>query len=494
MSATDSSFLNEKSLCFVLAALFIYHILCMQQPHMGLFYDEAYYAHWSENIAFGYYSKPPVVAWLIALTSHLFGNSDWAIKLGSPVLYTASAWLVYLLGRKLADRQVGVIASLVFISTPIIGFNSLFITTDAPLIFFWVLSSYLFLLCLDKNTWHMWILLGLSIGLGMLSKYTFALLPIGLVIYLVSQSKYAIFANKKAWLGGVVSCLLFALNLYWNSQNEFISFSHTQEIAKFEDKGLKFLSLLEFLFSQILVFGLITFAFFIFLLFKLRRKLTNNSACIYLLCIGLPILILVSCQALFARAFVNWAGPFVIAMSVAAAMLFTRANPRYWASALAFNHVLLILFFHWPIVLDGLGIEESKHNSPYHRLSGWQQLSNKIDSEYFRDEANVPSRLVSVDRNVLAYVGHYAGFTLDNLFYWNENRKNIRNHYDLVNDLGELGEHKAHFVSTSPMSDKVKHTFNRVDYLGQVSYEVSPEIKRAVYVYEVEGFYGYSDT
>jgi hypothetical protein len=485
---------SEKNLAIFLVLLFVYHVACIFQPHFGLFYDEAYYAHWAEDFAFGYYSKPPVVAWVIGVTSALFGDSDLAVKVGSPILYTAGSWLVYLLAKKCTSPPAAILSSVIFSSTLIVGFNSLFITTDAPLIFFWVLASYLFLMCLEHDKLYLWLALGGVIGLGMLSKYTFAMLPLGLVVFVLIQKKYALFVQPKVWAGGLVSIGLFSLNLYWNSQNAFISFSHTEEIAQLDNAGFKFQELLVFLLSQVLIFGLFVLALSLIRLARFWKKEHYANAFVwqYLACIGLPILILVAAQSFFARAYVNWAGPFVIPLSIACGMILHKVKAKYWCSALAFNHILLVLFFHWPFVLAGIGVEQKKTNSPYHRLSGWEQLTEQVEARLHSHSHPEMLSIVSVDRDVLAYVGHYAGYSVKDLFFWNSNRANIRNHYDLVNPLDGLAQDKSFFVSRSPISEEVAKSFSYVQTLGEVVYEVSPHIRRVVHIYEVGKFNGYS--
>ena len=44
--------------------------------HADLYPDEAQYWWWSTHPALGYYSKPPMVAWLIAVTTAAFGDSE----------------------------------------------------------------------------------------------------------------------------------------------------------------------------------------------------------------------------------------------------------------------------------------------------------------------------------------------------------------------------------------------------------------------------------
>ena len=55
---------------------------------------EAQYWFWSLHPALGYYSKPPLIAWLIALTTSLFGDSEFAIRLSAPLLHAIAAGLV----------------------------------------------------------------------------------------------------------------------------------------------------------------------------------------------------------------------------------------------------------------------------------------------------------------------------------------------------------------------------------------------------------------
>src|ERR1700674_1159419 len=73
----------------------------------GLYPDEAQYWFWAQHPAFGYYSKPPLVAWLIALTTAAFGDSEFAIRLSAPLLHAAAAGFVYAPAARLYDRRTG---------------------------------------------------------------------------------------------------------------------------------------------------------------------------------------------------------------------------------------------------------------------------------------------------------------------------------------------------------------------------------------------------
>ena len=54
-----------------------------------LYVDEAQYWTWAQNLDWGYFSKPPVIAWLIAASTALFGDGILAVKLSAILLYPA---------------------------------------------------------------------------------------------------------------------------------------------------------------------------------------------------------------------------------------------------------------------------------------------------------------------------------------------------------------------------------------------------------------------
>ena len=69
--------------------------------------DEAQYWRWSEKLDFGYYSKPPLIAWVIAGSTAVFGDSEWAIRFFAPVLHGIAAFFLFLLGRRAFDARIG---------------------------------------------------------------------------------------------------------------------------------------------------------------------------------------------------------------------------------------------------------------------------------------------------------------------------------------------------------------------------------------------------
>ena len=481
----------------VLAVVTVYRVVVLTQGHIGLFYDEAYYYHWSLEPAFGYYSKPPMVAWLIALCTHLFGHSVVAVKLASPLLYSASAWLVFLLGRYLWDARAGFFVGTVFLGCMLVGFNAIFITTDAPLIFFWSLSLYLFVRASREMRLWLWLALGASVGCGMLSKYTMAALPLSLLVFmLIDKDHRRLLRRYQPWLAALVAGLLFALNLYWNSLHDWISFQHTREIAHQGDSKFSLLPLLEFLFAQIFVFGPIWSFYALMLVRRHRQELANSQHTPHtrlLLCAGLGVLVLVSAQALGSHAFVNWAAPWIVAASLGLGLTLSTLSEgaRYLRRGVLVQLLLLSVFYHWPTLLNYVNIPATKSNNPYQRLAGWQDIAALL-----RDTTDqYPHAVLSSDaRDLLAYLGFYLRPGDLRLARWNPQDGPPRDHYDLLFNMRNYQHTDTEFlfVSKSPLKAEIRQRFAASEELATLDLHVMPGLERKVYLYLLRGFEGYA--
>lgn len=139
---------------------------------LNLYVDEAQYWYWAQTLDWGYYSKPPMIAAIIAATTSVCGDSEFCVRAGSLLFYPLSTLTLFLLARRLFDARVALLAALLFITLPSVSLSSSLISTDVALFFFWTLALYAFVRALDSDAWGDWLLLGVALGLGMLSKYT----------------------------------------------------------------------------------------------------------------------------------------------------------------------------------------------------------------------------------------------------------------------------------------------------------------------------------
>ena len=149
-----------------------------------LFGDEAQYWFWSQNLDFGYYSKPPIVAWAIKATTLFCGNQEACIRLSSPIFHALTAIITYLIGIQLFNYRVGLFSAIVYLTLPAVSLSANIISTDPFLLFFWSLSIYMTLKAIENDKWLSWIIAGISCGLGMMSKYSMVLFLLCLLLFL----------------------------------------------------------------------------------------------------------------------------------------------------------------------------------------------------------------------------------------------------------------------------------------------------------------------
>ena len=453
-----------------------------------LFFDEAYYYGWSQSLDWGYYSKPPVVAWLIRLTTDLFGNDEWAIKLAAPLLYCATGGLLYLIGKLLCNQRAGFYSAAIFLTMPLVSFNSLFITTDAPLLFCWALALWLFLRAQATNHWHFWLFAGLVGGFGLLSKYTFILFPAAFVIYaLLSSQGRLILANPRFWVACALAIGLLLPNLWWNYNHDFISFQHTAEISQQKENRIELSRLWEFWGTQFVVFGPVAMLLLLVRLFKPRAIEPGHQEAL-LWSLFIPIFAVISIQALTARANINWGAPAYVSATLIVGVYLAKLRWKHWFKALfAINLTLMLAFYHYGSVLNLLNIESRDGNDPYVRIEGWKELAQQVQPE-FSAYPDVP--LAGESRKLLAYLGYYLRPMQLNAKAFNPD-SHIESQYELLFPIEQSDSERHLFVSESITAEQLRPYFRSVTELSRAEVEVRSNLRRSVRVFLVSGFKGY---
>ena len=479
---------GRRVLSAVVLVLAAYRVLVIWATDLPLFYDQAYYYYWSLNPDWGYFSKPPMVAWLIHLTTSLFGASELAINLAGILMYSLAALVVYGIGRQLYDERTGVWAGISFACMPVVGFNALFVSTDAPLLFFWALTILLFAKAVDEGRWYWWLGTGAAAGLGMLSKYSMGVLAVGLLAYLLAERRHRHWlADARLWSGLAVAALLLAPNLWWNAQHDFISFRHTAEISQLDRAHFHPTQLLEFVAAQFAVFGPVFMALFI------RRALAAGSyradADRLMLFPALAMLAVIGLQALLSRAFMNWAAPAYVSATVFVAALLARSDRRrLFAWSMVINLALLSVFYHYHPIARALGVELTSRQTPYARILGWRELGAEV-SEVRR--MHPQAVLLSNSRRYLAYLSYYSAPRDMRIAWWQPDGGIPRNHYQLVADISYSDADDFIFVGEGRLAEADLRLFREHAYLGERRVKVLPDLALSVHLYYLRGFRGY---
>src|SRR5205807_4959163 len=183
----------------ILAAAALHVAYLTSGAALDLAPDEAHYWDWSRHLDWSYYSKGPLVAWLIRLSCALFG--DWsyaltgneALAVRLPAVICGALLLVslYVLTVQIFQRE-GLALGLVVValSSPLLAAGSTLMTIDAPYTCCWGWALVLAYRALTTQSNWAWAGAGLLVGLGILAKYTMVLWLPSFTLFLLATPTY----------------------------------------------------------------------------------------------------------------------------------------------------------------------------------------------------------------------------------------------------------------------------------------------------------------
>ena len=188
--------------------------------------EETYYWNYSRHLDFGYLDHPPMVAWLIRLGTALFGQTEFGVRAGALCCGAITSVFIYKLTRNLFGSAAAVAALLLVQALPYFFLSGLLITPDAPLAAAWAASLYFLERALIGNQSRAWWFAGISLGLGMISKYSIAILvPVTMVFMLWDSTSRRWWRRADPYVAALLGLAIFSPVLVWNAQHEWASFA-----------------------------------------------------------------------------------------------------------------------------------------------------------------------------------------------------------------------------------------------------------------------------
>ena len=346
--------------------------------------------------------------------------------------------------------------------------------------------------------WRWWLLCGVGLGLGLLSKYAMAYFVVSGAVYVLLAPFRTPGQPPSRALGAVAALVLAAAiyvpNLAWNAANGFVSYAHTRANASLGGALYHPDQLLEFLASQFAVFGPIAFA--VLLLVAVRPwHWARNPPMALLASFALPTLIIVLILSFISRANANWAAPAYIAASVMVAHWLLDRNLGKLIVASVALHVLaagaVFAFAGWQ---DGRAMVVPARYDGFARIRGWNQLGAEIS----RIGARYPDAVILTDdRKLMAALLYYVSPRPWAAVKWDPNRR-IDDHFDLTRPLRETaasraGEDRRAFLLVSPRENPegVLSRFATSSFVASVRVPIAAGRERVTHVFHLTDFLGY---
>lgn len=311
-----------------------------------LYVDESQYWLWGQTLDFGYFSKPPMIGWVLRLFDELaIHRSAFTVRLPAPLFHGITAVILAGFAQTLMPRQkgAGLWVALVYLSLPIVAVGSFLMSTDTIMAPFLAGALALYWRLCSKGQMRDALIGGALLGCAFLSKYAALYFIPGAVIAALLYP--AMRPSLRHITVFSASFLVVALpNILWNVAHDLTTVSHTMDNIgwlKEESAGpsLNFLGFVEFLGSQFAVFGVVFMAVWCV---ALRAPApAEHRALIWM---SVPVWAIVLTQALLSKAYANWAFAAILPATIVATLwLLSRSRWRTLAIGLALNMAVSLL-------------------------------------------------------------------------------------------------------------------------------------------------------
>ena len=461
-------------------------ILALALARIDLSEDETQYWAWAQTLDFGYFSKPPLIAWVIWLTTHIAGDTPFGVRLAAPLLHGGTSLVIFAIARALYDARTGFWAALTFVTIPAVTLSSGLISTDAPLVFCWAVALYALVRLLKAPTLPMTLLLGVALGVGLLAKYAmvYFVLCAGFAALVIPRMRPLLRSRSVAIAGGI-ALLIVSPNLLWNAQHAFSTFGHTVANANLGGKLFNPKKLGEFIGGQFGVFGPILFGT---LLVGVERQTRagaidgRDHAKRLLLSFSLPVLGAACIIAIVSRANANWAAPAYVA-ATPLVVYWLRAPGRGWllTASLALHATVALVIplgMTVPQLADGLGFSNGLK-----RVRGWSELGSRIAA---LSKSEPYTSILTEEREMMGELLFYARPRTMPVVMWDWDWR-PRNHYELTMRIGPETGRRVLLVSRVDQPNYILSRFAYSEPLGSITIPLDAKRKRTVYLFALEG-------
>ncbi|MGF1456904.1 MAG: glycosyltransferase family 39 protein [Alphaproteobacteria bacterium] len=456
-----------QTTAILIGTLTIMRLFVIWVSDTNLVPDEAQYWSWAQDFAFGYFSKPPLLPWIIAGTTGVCGDTEACVRTAAPLLYAGTAFALFFLSRAMVNARTGFLVAATFATLPGVWFSSMIVTTDVPLLFFWAVALLALWQTVSKGSTGWALLLGFAIGLGLLAKYAMVYFVGGLfLLTLFDRATRRIFWPWRGLLALVVAGVIIAPHILWNVENGFATVEHTAANANWSGDLFNPDRFGKFFVDQFGVFGPVLFAALLWSFFTLRGGSSlgeparfNGAPAIdrsaldagagapvemgsgerahlvpFLLCFTLPPLLIVGAQAFISRAHANWAATAYVAATVLVVAWLSQTRRR-WLLAVSFLlHIIGGVVFSTmmlsPDLVDRLG-----RANDFKRMRGWNEIGAEVRWRALAGQGDRRFTAVLMDdRKAFAEMTYYYQRPNAPLTMWDADGV-PQDHYELNNPL-----------------------------------------------------------
>ena len=434
---------------FVMAVTAL-RLVALSFNRTDLFVDESQYWLWGQNLDFGYYSKPPQIAWVIRAVTDLAGSdAPFWVRMPGAVLHGATALILAALAARIHGARAAVWVGASYVTAPFATVGSLLISTDTIMAPAYVAALYGWFRLAETRAARFALLAGGAAGLAFLAKYAALYFLLGAVL-----AAGFVPAMRIGWRNALLLTASFGAvilpNLFWNLSHDLTTVSHTMDNVGWlrSDSplgGLNPAGLAEFFFSQFAVFGPVLFGALLLGTLRAGRE-ERQGVGRALILFSLPVLLIVCTQALLSKAYANWAVATYFAGTLIAVPYLLARAPRLLPVSLILNGAMAVLL---PLLTITAPMPARDGEPLLRRYLGRADLSRQIVEAA---HANGAAAVYAQDRDILAdlfYTGAGSGLT----FYAPKAEGRPHNYYEQMFALPAAPGQTLYLLTAAPVCD-----------------------------------------
>ena len=375
----------NKNLLTLLFGVTLLRLIFLAMNGLDLLGDESYYWDWSRQPDWCYYSKPPMVAWLIGAFTWLLGDYAFTVRLPTVILGAVFLWTFHATTKAFYGQRAAAFALLMVLATPINMLANFLMTIDPPLYCFWMMSLYYLRKALFEASSTAWVYAGFSSGAALVSKQVAIALPLLLLIFLIIEPSCRRLL-KREFFSYLLPVLLAAVPiLFWNHQHDWVMFGHSK--GHFEHKeavsfAKHLLDGLEFLLYQGLLVSPVLFSLVLIVSVKALfqfRHLTAQQRFLWLM--GPLLLLMILLLSMVQKVQGNWSMPFYFSGLI---LLISYWKVGAWQRTLnvglVTGYLMVGLTYFLPLVIHLLNLENTVVD-PTQRFKNWEQVAINIHKQ-----------------------------------------------------------------------------------------------------------------
>lgn len=481
----------DAHLVVVLLAILLLRAGFLFGNGLNLIGDESYYWDWSRRPDWCYYSKPPMVAWLIGAATWLFGDYTAVVRL--PTLLLGTVFLAYFhaTAKAFYGARAAGMALLLILATPINMLANFLMTIDPPLYCFWIMALYYLRRALFDGDVKAWLWAGCASAAALLSKQAAIALPVMLLIFLAYDRQRRAYLKREYWLY-LLPMLLAAVPIFWwNQQHDWVMFGHSKGHFG-RDEATSLLKHLQhardFLLYQLLLLSPIICVLVIWASVKGVWGFKRLGAEQQFLWLMGPVLVLgVLLLSLLQKVQGNWPMPFYLSgLILLAGNWAAGAWKKTVKYALVLGYLLVGMTYILPVLLQTLNLKGTALD-PTKRFESWRELAVNVHFE----------RLIAqpgLDNTFIVALGHRylaseLGFYLPDhpqVYRYEESGQVVSQYEVWPGPMQYLGKN-AFIVGERPeasVPQDLKDAFARFSFVAEVANPNNPASPYFIYLGE----------